>query len=142
MTDNKPKPPPEAKIDRSHPNYTRIDVSEFVEPGEDIDNDGDLWRAFGRYKKQKRTRNLIDWEAGGTKELEAVLGDGQKVSRHSEFHYSFMLAGSRVDYWPSTNKWRLKNKTYFGNFKSLCGFIHKRKNPTPKGTYPNDKTSV
>ena len=133
----RPKPPPEPEIPKSDPLYKSIDVSAYVEPGEDIDDDAVLWRAYKRLKKHKRTKNLINWEDGRKKELEAVLDDGSKVVRHSEFHYSFHILGVRVDFWPSTNKWRMNKKLYYGNFNSLCGFIKKRMNPTPKGTYPD-----
>jgi hypothetical protein len=35
--------------------------------------------------------------------------------RHHDTHYSTMLLGFRLDYWPGPKKWRWKKKTSFGD---------------------------
>lgn len=112
------------KLGRQGKSITSLD--HIDPPSGGFDSDSALWYAYKKHKKQRRTSNLMTWEGGQKKELEKLLGDGQHLTCHSEFHYSFQLAGKRVDYWPSTNRWRFNGKSYFGNFKSLCGFVTKR----------------
>lgn len=118
-------PPDNAK--KPSLNGVELELStEDLPPHIDPDSDSALWWAWKKHKQAKRNSNLINWEGGCKKDLELTLGDGQHLTKHSEFHYSFMLRGERVDYWPSTNRWRWQRKTYFGNYKSLKGFVQKR----------------
>lgn len=95
-------------------------------PGKNPDDDSDsaMWAAYHHHRKQRRTARLIDFDKGGRAELEQLLG--QKLVQHTEYHFSFTLQNNRVDYWPSSSRWRWKNKAYFGNMRSLCGFVSKR----------------
>lgn len=98
-------------------------------PGRDPDDDSDsaMWAAYHHHRKQRRASRLVDFEKEGRAELETHIG--QRLVKHSEYHYSFTLNDKRVDYWPSSSRWRWLNKSYFGNFRSLCGFITKRTKP-------------
>ena len=49
--------------------------------------------------------------------------DPEGWTKHTEWHWSRDLCGSRLDYWPSRNRFRWKGKTYSGDVK---GFIRKR----------------
>lgn len=93
---------------------------------EDDDSDAALWAAMRHHNKQRRTSRLIDFENGGIKELEVILG--RKLKKHTDFHYSFMLNDELVNYYPSGGKWRYKNRTSYGNVQSLIGFVRKRVN--------------
>lgn len=42
---------------------------------------------------------------------------------HNEFHWSLDLLGDRLNYWPSTNKWRWRNETHRGSVSMLQEFI-------------------
>lgn len=42
---------------------------------------------------------------------------------HTEYHWSRMVSGHRLDFWPSRKKWRFKGKTSRGDVNA---FISKR----------------
>lgn len=44
-------------------------------------------------------------------------------TKHTDVHWSLDLQGDRLDYWPTKNKFRWRNKTYHGG---VTGFINKR----------------
>ncbi len=75
---------------------------------------GDYWRdvspALKQRNRERRERNV-----------ENANPDGWTI--HTRYHWSRKLAGHRLDYWPSRNKWRYKNKNYHGDVE---GFIRKR----------------
>ena len=45
---------------------------------------------------------------------------------HTDWYYSKMLNGNRLDYWPSKNKYRYKGKTEIGD---VFEFIKRNANP-------------
>ena len=47
--------------------------------------------------------------------------------RHTEYHWQYRLPEGLLDYWPSTSKWRYKNKGYTGSPLELDFFIWKNK---------------
>jgi len=71
---------------------------------------GDIFNAMKRDDKVRRLKNLKEANLSG-------------FTRHSDYHYSCDLNGSRLDYWPSRNKWRWNGRTYNGD---VHGFIQKR----------------
>ena len=78
---------------------------------------GEIFRAWNESKKaakEKRLKNAQDYFPQN------------EWTIHTEHHWSRDQSGSQLDYWPSTGKWRWKNKTYNGNPGSLSGFIAKR----------------
>jgi hypothetical protein len=70
---------------------------------------GDIFREMTKRDKKRRTRNL-----------QKARDDGLPWIRHTEYHWSMDLLGDRLDYWPSKNKFRWRNKTRFGG---IAGFI-------------------
>jgi len=75
---------------------------------------GDDFRAFREAKKQRAAANLekaekqdwpVDW------------------NYHSPWHWSCRLAGKRLDYWPTKNKFQYDGRISCGG---LRGFINKR----------------
>jgi hypothetical protein len=50
--------------------------------------------------------------------LEKANDDGWK--KHTPYHWSRNLNGSRLDYWPSTTKFKYKGRLYVGG---IDGFI-------------------
>ena len=73
---------------------------------------GDTFNAMKEADKERRNKNLAQADTAGFK-------------KHTEYHYSCNLKGERLDYWPSKNKWRWKNKIYHGSVKN---FIKTRDN--------------
>jgi hypothetical protein len=63
---------------------------------------GDVFRAWRAKKQVRKDQRLAT--------ANAELDDG-KWTKHTEYHWSRMIPGdpypSRLDYWPSTNKYRL-----------------------------------
>lgn len=77
---------------------------------------GELFRDLKEHDKIRKARNLAD--------AQAVALPGWTI--HSLVHWSRDLNGFKLDYWPSRNKFRWKNKTYTGD---VNGFI-KNREPT------------
>jgi hypothetical protein len=44
-------------------------------------------------------------------------------TQHTEFHWSRILQGDRMDYWPSTNRFRYRGVTRYGGVE---GYIRNR----------------
>ena len=77
--------------------------------------DDPVWGAFGAIKderKAKRQERMKNPEADP---------DGWTI--HNPGHWSRDLLGYRLDYWPSTTKFRWKNRTRSGDVE---GFIRNR----------------
>lgn len=71
---------------------------------------GEIFRDWNAHKKERKKERLA-----------AANPEGWTI--HTEYHWSRDLNGSRLDYWPSTGKFRYKGKTMFGG---ITGFIKKR----------------
>lgn len=72
---------------------------------------------------------LKDAEAHKKKErFEAFLAHpiSQGMKQHALNHWSTSLEGKRLEYWPTAQKWRWKDKTYWGTLKSFENFLRKR----------------
>lgn len=76
---------------------------------------GDLFNAHREYDRERREHNLARAEEERTEEWRV----------HSPYHWARLLQGKRLDYWPSRNKWRWKDRTYTGD---ITGFIRNRTN--------------
>lgn len=61
-------------------------------------------QAMKAHNKERRTRNL-------------EAADPEGWTQRTEYHWQRDLMGDTVDYWPSRNKWRWRNKTRCGNVK-------------------------
>ena len=46
---------------------------------------------------------------------EAQAADDGGWTKHNEFHWSRMLAGKKLDYWPSRKKWQYGGKVKRGD---------------------------
>lgn len=46
---------------------------------------------------------------------EAQAADDGKWTKHTEHHWSRMVKGSKLDYWPSRKKWQYKGKINRGD---------------------------
>lgn len=46
---------------------------------------------------------------------EATERDDGGWTKHTEFHWSRTVAGSKLDYWPSRKKWQYKGKVKRGD---------------------------
>lgn len=53
-----------------------------------------------------------------------VLDDGN-WTKHTEFHWSRIVNGLKLDYWPSRKKWQYKGKVKRGNVLSYIRRISK-----------------
>lgn len=79
---------------------------------------GDMREVFDLMReanKQRKEKNLAN--------AEPFL---KFFTKHTQWHYSTYLNGERVDWWPSTNKWRVSYKNYNGDAVSLMNFLTKR----------------
>ena len=70
----------------------------------------DVFKGLKEHDKKRRTRNLSNASSEGW-------------LMHTDYHWSRTLAGSRLDYWPSRNKWQYKGKIMCGN---VTDYINKR----------------
>ena len=71
---------------------------------------GEVFNAMKVHDKERREKNLSN-----------ANNDGWK--KHTPYHWSRMLDGKRLDYWPSRNKFQYENKVMCGDVE---GFIRKR----------------
>lgn len=62
--------------------------------------------------KQRRAENLANATFEG-------------FTKHTDYHYSRLLYGTILDYWPTKNKWCWNDKIYHGDVHK---FINKRLN--------------
>jgi hypothetical protein len=76
---------------------------------------GEIFNAMSERDKERRHRNLEN----------AIATHPEGWTMHSAVHWSRGLAGARLDYWPSRQKFRWKGRTYTGD---VIGFIRNREN--------------
>lgn len=72
---------------------------------------GEIYNAMKKRDKERKKRNL-------------AAANPKGWTKHTEYHWSQDLNGSRLDYWPSKNKFRYKGKIMHGDVE---GFIKNRK---------------
>jgi hypothetical protein len=70
----------------------------------------EIYRAMDRHNKERRERNL-------------AAADPDGWTQHTPYHWSRTLCGDRLDYWPSTNRFRWRGRTHVGGVQ---GFIRNR----------------
>lgn len=91
---------------------------------------GDLYRDWDAFKKAAREERF-----GKAQALFFDAWQGPPMpgwTKHTPYHWSRDLDGDRLDYWPSTGKWRWRSKGYHGTPYDTANFIAKReKEPTP-----------
>ena len=70
----------------------------------------EIFNAMRDANKQRRERNLNKFDPTGW-------------TRHTEYHYSRLLNGKRLDYWPSRNRFQYEGRVMVGD---VLGFIRNR----------------
>lgn len=84
---------------------------------------GDYWREHREYLRSKgisRPRGrkpaakLVDFSKEHAK---------AGFTRFTEWHWQIRVAGDLLDFWPSKDKWRWRNKNYTGNAKAVLEFV-------------------
>lgn len=58
------------------------------------------------YLKERKNKNL-------------TAANPEGWTQHTPWHWSRILKGHRIDYWPSKNKFRYMNKTYNSNVEKF-----------------------
>ena len=79
----------------------------------EAENDDTLWGAFKERKIERRERKH--------KRLDEF--DSTGWIKHSDVHFAKVINKSKLDYWPSTTRYRYKGKTYFNRQKPVMKFI-------------------
>jgi len=82
---------------------------------------GDLYRDWDAIKKERKAERLAEAEAANM----------PGWTRHTPYHWSRDLQGDRMDYWPSTGKWRWRNRNHRGTVGDMIGFVRNRAAPCP-----------
>ena len=72
------------------------------------DEDG-FWSALKAHKKEKFNIDRALFLSNALKE------DDGAWAKHTDYHWSRMLCGQRLDYWPSRKKYQYKGKVMRGN---------------------------
>lgn len=75
----------------------------------------EIFNAMREADKERRHANL-----------EAAGDIAPRFTQHTPWHWSITCDGDRLDYWPSKNKWRWRDKSYTGTPKDLLHFVAKR----------------
>lgn len=79
---------------------------------------GDYWRDHREHVREKRAKN-------GKRGMPLIMSGW---TQHTEYHFSGVLDGKRIDYWPTRNKFMLDGKVMYGD---IDGFIRKRDKSKP-----------
>lgn len=88
-----------------------------------MDDEDAFWRALKRHSREKFDADRARFLA------EARAKDDGGWTHHTEHHWSRMLNGKRLDYWPSRKKWRYQQVVRRGD---VMAFIqHRDKEMTP-----------
>jgi hypothetical protein len=82
---------------------------------------GDLFRDLEADKKLRREERL----------RHARASDLPGWTQHTQWHWSRLLGGQKLNWWPSTGKWSwgmkgIKPAMFFGRQEDLLNFIQKR----------------
>lgn len=83
---------------------------------------GDYWREHKEYVRSRRQRNL-DAAYTETRNDRLLYADRAGWTMHTEYHWSRILNGKRLDYWPSRNKFMYDGRVMCGD---VNGFIRNR----------------
>ncbi|MFA5630323.1 MAG: hypothetical protein WC997_02325 [Porticoccaceae bacterium] len=71
---------------------------------------GEIFNAKRAADRERRARNLANADPSGW-------------TIHTEHHWSRVLSGKRLDYWPSRNKFQFEGRVMTGD---VMGFIRRR----------------
>lgn len=87
---------------------------------------GDYFRDWDAYKRAMKAARLQEAEKLS---FDAWRGAGiPGWTKHTPYHWSRDLCGDRMDYWPSTGKWRWRKRTFHGTPYDTARFIANREN--------------
>lgn len=89
---------------------------------------GDHFRDIREMRSQMRRKRT---EEAGISLAPSTPG-GEGWTRHTPHHYSRTLAGKRLDYWPSTNRWQWDGRIIRGAPRDLNSFIRNRESAIEK----------
>jgi len=76
---------------------------------------GEVFRLMTEMQKKRKSQRL-----------KAAKPFIKHLTRHTDWHYSTMLGPERVDYWPTTSKWRCFDRNYHGDVLDFMNFLKKR----------------
>lgn len=65
--------------------------------------DSEDWSRFNRFRKNKKERRF----------QRAEKSDDGGWTKHTKYHWSRKIGRHRLDYWPSTGRWRFKDRTRY-----------------------------
>ena len=85
---------------------------------------GDLFRDWDADKKRRKDDRM----------REARASDLPGWTKHTEYHWSRMLNGQKLNWWPSTGRWSYglhgkRPHMHFGKQDDLLNFIRNREKP-------------
>lgn len=69
----------------------------------------EIWDAMKQHSKEKFDGDRKRFMA------EAIETDDGQWTKHTEFHWSRMVDGHKLDFWPSRKKWQYRGKIRRGN---------------------------
>lgn len=72
-----------------------------------------LWDTLKQHAKEK-----FDADRARFMEQAAAQDDGG-WTKHTDYHWSRLLGGQRLDYWPSRKKWMFGGKVQRGNVQAF-----------------------
>lgn len=75
----------------------------------------DEFDALKEHNKERKARNTVKNE-----ELKPHFIE------HTPYHWGHFCAGTKVDFYPTTNKWLWRGKKYYGTAQDCLNFIRKR----------------
>jgi len=71
-------------------------------------SDAEFWTALAEHKQEKFDADRKRFM------LEALAKDDGGWTKHTEYHWSRMVNGERLDYWPSRKKFMFRGKVMRG----------------------------
>lgn len=82
------------------------------------------WEVFDLIKEERRAKRYSNLEKNS-----AAYGNDPTWTKHTQLHWSKYVSirgtQTRVDYWPSSNKWKVDKRYYRGGLpKDLKALIH------------------
>lgn len=91
------------------------------------DDMGEIWREWNNFQKVRKAGNLDSFEQVFIETFTKLEG----FRKCSPYHFQFLMNGLKVDYWPSSNRWYIKDlpgaqQSFNGTPTDLLNFVRKR----------------
>lgn len=91
---------------------------------------GEIWREWNNFQKVRKAGNLDNFEQVFVETFTKLEG----FRKCSPYHFQFLMNGLKVDYWPSSNRWYIKDlpgsqQSFNGTPTDLLNFVRKRISP-------------